>query len=267
MARRSKNKEINVFSISAIDLFASGMGVFIILYMVLIPQITKVQPTDPTGERPKASQEELEGVKQRLAQSEQKVEELEERWMAAEREKEQLTKQLEEMKTSAQAQATAQAKAKAKAKAAAPRKPPPMPPGGRPAPKPKPFVQVRANWKHPGADLDLIVIDPEGNEYSPEKTKHEDKAGAHMGNAQSGPAFEMYQNMAAQTGEYLVYVVLRQPEFAAVNFVVSANYGIGNNRNNEPIKTPVLVVDGNNPRKLVYRIVVDEGEIQVNEAD
>ncbi len=37
MARKKKNRDINVFSASAIDLFASSMGVFIILVVVLFP--------------------------------------------------------------------------------------------------------------------------------------------------------------------------------------------------------------------------------------
>ncbi len=42
--RRRKNKEINIFSISALDLFASAMGVFLLIAIVALPYYLKVDP-------------------------------------------------------------------------------------------------------------------------------------------------------------------------------------------------------------------------------
>jgi hypothetical protein len=42
--RRKKNKEINIFSISALDLFASAMGVFLLIAIVALPYYLKVDP-------------------------------------------------------------------------------------------------------------------------------------------------------------------------------------------------------------------------------
>ncbi len=47
MAKRKKNREINVFSTSAIDLFASSLGVFIILVVILFPYFRKTSTTPP----------------------------------------------------------------------------------------------------------------------------------------------------------------------------------------------------------------------------
>tara|TARA_B100000749_G_scaffold279661_1_gene273169 strand:- start:158750 stop:159682 length:933 start_codon:yes stop_codon:yes gene_type:complete len=43
--RRKRNSEINVFSTSAIDLFASGMGVFILLMVAVLPNIINISKT------------------------------------------------------------------------------------------------------------------------------------------------------------------------------------------------------------------------------
>ncbi|MEO0335122.1 MAG: hypothetical protein AAF202_01930, partial [Pseudomonadota bacterium] len=42
-----KNREINVFSTSAIDLFASALGVFIVLVMILFPYFGKTSKEPP----------------------------------------------------------------------------------------------------------------------------------------------------------------------------------------------------------------------------
>ena len=42
--RRKKSKEINIFSISALDLFASAMGVFLLIAIVALPYYLKVDP-------------------------------------------------------------------------------------------------------------------------------------------------------------------------------------------------------------------------------
>jgi hypothetical protein len=42
-----KSREINVFSTSAIDLFASALGVFIVLVMILFPYFGKTSKEPP----------------------------------------------------------------------------------------------------------------------------------------------------------------------------------------------------------------------------
>jgi len=42
--RRRKSREINIFSISALDLFASAMGVFLLIAIVALPYYLKIDP-------------------------------------------------------------------------------------------------------------------------------------------------------------------------------------------------------------------------------
>ena len=65
MARRKKNREINVFSASAIDLFASSMGVFIILVVVLFPYFGNKSKKEPTKQ--------LQAIKQELKKTKEIV--------------------------------------------------------------------------------------------------------------------------------------------------------------------------------------------------
>ena len=49
---KKKNREITVFSISALDLFCSAMGVFMILCFVLFPYYQKKEPVPPVPTKP-----------------------------------------------------------------------------------------------------------------------------------------------------------------------------------------------------------------------
>ena len=61
---RLRSKEINVFNMSALDLFASALGAFILITLVLFPYFPN------TGD----SQERVDEVKAQLAQSEAELE-------------------------------------------------------------------------------------------------------------------------------------------------------------------------------------------------
>jgi hypothetical protein len=43
-----RNREITIFSLSAIDLFCSGMGAIMVLMVLLMPYYKKTSPTKPT---------------------------------------------------------------------------------------------------------------------------------------------------------------------------------------------------------------------------
>ena len=44
---RRKSTELNIFSMSALDLFASAMGAFILLFLIVLPYYMKENPIDP----------------------------------------------------------------------------------------------------------------------------------------------------------------------------------------------------------------------------
>ncbi len=78
--RRKKNRDINVFSASAIDLFASSMGVFIILVVILFPYFGNKSKTESTPtqlsmkEQFETLQKEIEQTRQDLVKKDEVIE-------------------------------------------------------------------------------------------------------------------------------------------------------------------------------------------------
>lgn len=51
--RRKKKKQLNIFSMSALDLFASALGAFILITLILMPYYENVAKNDPKKSPPK----------------------------------------------------------------------------------------------------------------------------------------------------------------------------------------------------------------------
>ena len=68
---RSRNRDINAFSVSALDLFASALGAFILMSVVLMPYFLRVDPEEvqKLERRLKEAQAEHNATKQKLQQS------------------------------------------------------------------------------------------------------------------------------------------------------------------------------------------------------
>lgn len=67
---RRRNREINIFSMSALDLFASGMGAFILIMLILMPYY--LNKARPLQEKVKDLQAKLAGVEKQLEQCRRK---------------------------------------------------------------------------------------------------------------------------------------------------------------------------------------------------
>lgn len=63
--RRRGNREINIFSMSALDLFASALGAFILIAIIALPYYLNTTKT-PTPPQPLISKQELENLKKQL---------------------------------------------------------------------------------------------------------------------------------------------------------------------------------------------------------
>lgn len=68
--RQRRNREINVFSMSALDLFASGLGAFLILMLILFPYYKKDSDASAAVNK---KQEALNSCEQKLQQSQQSL--------------------------------------------------------------------------------------------------------------------------------------------------------------------------------------------------
>ena len=224
---RLRSKEINVFNMSALDLFASALGAFILITLVLFPYFPN------TGD----SQERVDEVKAQLAQSEAELEaagaELEQtssELAQAGAEIEQLRAQLKpgleqelqavkEQLSACQAQREeAQAALNAcqtrqrdaasmdTALGACEQRSQRMQQELQSCEQQlrKKFILVVISWSTKD-DVDLHIIDPAGREYYYEKKFHSGSRAKLEEDNTRGPGNEIWLHPAAEAGRYRVY--------------------------------------------------------------
>jgi len=86
---RSPNRELAIFSVSAIDLFASAMGSFILIAIVLFPyylKTTTVEEAESLAADAQTAEEKVEAMEKQVAALQEALKEAEQRVQAAEAE-------------------------------------------------------------------------------------------------------------------------------------------------------------------------------------
>ena len=217
---RLRSKEINVFSMSALDLFASALGAFILISVVLFPYFPN---TGDSQERVDEVKAELEQANARLqetnAQLEQTSAELEQARAqldpALEQELEAVRGQLGSCRTerreaqaaldSCQAQQRAAASA-GSALGACENRNQQMQQELQSCEQQqrKKFVLIVISWST-GDDVDLHVIDPAGREFYYEQKFHSGSRAKLEEDNTRGPGNEIWLHPAAEPGKYKVY--------------------------------------------------------------
>ena len=150
---KTRNREINIFSMSALDLFASALGAFILLAVVALPYFGN------TGNSP----ENVAKIKKELKQAKSKL---------AACQKKSKKQQSDLNKCSAQLK--------------------------------KKFLLVLMSWKTKG-DVDLHVVDPNGNEFYYKKRSFPGTSAKFEEDGTKGPGNEIWLHPAATPGKYKVY--------------------------------------------------------------
>lgn len=169
---KRRNREINIFNLSMLDVISGAMGAFLIIMVVLLPYYKK-----ESIDFEKALKE------SRLA--EQSAQE-------AQRQAQENLRAAQEALQSAQADAQAnRQRADTAAKQLA-----------------KTFLLVHIEWDTKFQDVDLHVIDPSGVEFSFERRTHPGRAGALSVDSQFGPGNEVWSNPTAAPGDYRIYANL-----------------------------------------------------------
>ena len=179
---KKASKEINIFSMSALDLFASALGVFILIAVVLFPffpytetyeQLIEEQAkSEELQEQLEAEQARSAALREQLAQAQaQKDAEdrLQSRLETCEANLEQTQKDLQECSRIAK----------------------------------RTFVLAVMSWAT-GDDIDLHVIDPSGRRYFYQSARHSGSpAELEVDNTQ-GPGNEIWLHPSATPGKYTV---------------------------------------------------------------
>ena len=224
---RLRSKEINVFNMSALDLFASALGAFILITLVLFPYFPN------TGD----SQERVDEVKAQLAQANADLEETSAELEQASSELEQTSAEIEQLRAqlkpgleqelqalreqlnACQAQRE-EAQASLNACQAQQRDAASMDSALGACEQRnqrmqqelqsceqqlrKKFVLVVISWST-NDDVDLHIIDPAGREYYYEKKFHSGSRAKLEEDNTRGPGNEIWLHPAAEPGRYRVY--------------------------------------------------------------
>lgn len=182
---RRPNRNIEIFSISALDLFASALGAFILVAIILFPYYLKDQE----------SADKLATLKAEAAKAQAESQQA----LAA---KDEQLKQRQAELTSEVAKSLALQRQLDQSRSS----------------QGKPFLVVGIRWTTAAADVDLHVTDPAGNEFYWFKN-NANRGDFPASSAElsydmtSGPAVELWQDAAASPGVYGVdYVANALPE-------------------------------------------------------
>ena len=173
---RTRSRELNIFSMSALDLFASALGAFILIAVVLFPYFPN------TGD----SAERVAEVRAQLAQAQSQLQALQSQLGACEEQRrasvsqdalgacESHNQQLESNLETCQAQAR------------------------------KKFLLVLMSWGS-SDDIDLHVIDPAGREFFYQSRSFSGSRAKLEEDNTRGPGNEIWLHPAAEPGTYRVY--------------------------------------------------------------
>lgn len=179
---KRRNREINIFNLSILDMITGAMGAFLIIMIILLPYYKK-ESIDYQQELQQARvAEEAARTAVQAAQAAQRV-------------AEEATRKAEELTRTAQADAQQnRQRADAATQQLA-----------------KTFLLVHIQWDTKYQDVDLHVVDPGGTEYSYEHKSYPGRPGVLSVDSQFGPGNEVWSSPNASPGSYRVYANLYNP--------------------------------------------------------
>lgn len=176
---KPRNREINIFNLSMLDVISGAMGAFLIIMVILLPYYKK-ETIDYQRELQQSRA--AEETARKAAQAAE----------TAQRAAEESARKSEESARVAQAEAEQnRQRAEASAQQLA-----------------KTFLLVHIQWNTKFQDVDLHVIDPAGAEFSYEHKTIAGRPGMLSVDSQFGPGNEVWSIASAAPGQYRIYVIL-----------------------------------------------------------
>ncbi len=186
------NRELNIFSISALDLFASAMGAFILLTVILFPYYQKNAKIV----------EDLNKIKNQLAQTQQQLSEcqtqqttLQNQLSESQAQQTQTQHQLQECEQANSQNQTQLQQCEQQRQACEDK-------------LKQTFLAVVMKWTTSQQDVDLHVIDTQGQEYYYQQKIFNGYNAELSVDTTRGPGIEIWENPRAKVGEYKIYANL-----------------------------------------------------------
>ena len=213
---RGRGREINVFSISALDLFASALGAFILISIVLMPYFLRVdrEVVERIRQELEQTTAELEATHRQLAQALDELQQCRQREAACLQEVAHLRGEVERLQgelrraQSASEQAQDELRQCQEDLHACKEK------------LSKTFLAIVIKWSTEQHDVDLHVIDAAGKEFSYRTRTIPGRPGELSVDTENGPGVEIWEVPVAPAGEYQVlYTFFRRhdnPDAATV---------------------------------------------------
>ena len=271
---KRRNREINVFSMSALDLFASALGAFILLAIVIFPYFPNTarvpalaSPTPPAPPAPDL-QPQLEEVRRQLADTQRQLVEARNDAVEPEALRDRLADAEEQLAESQSRLADAEADAAeldgihgrlavAEEQLAEARELGDSLQEALAEERRRKFLLVTISWDR-NDDVDLHVVDPRGNEYYYAERRYAGSPARFEEDTVAGPGNEVWLHPRVEPGEYAVHYRLFNKRSNSVDVRGSVVHSHGR----EELRTTRLQVQGNT--QFVASVVVDgEGNVQV----
>ena len=176
---KPRNREINIFNLSMLDVISGAMGAFLIIMVILLPYYKK-ETID--YERELKQSRASEAIARQAAQAAE----------AAQLSAEAIALTAQQSERAAQADANQnRQRADAAAQQLA-----------------KTFLLVHIQWGTKLQDVDLHVVDPTGTEYYYEHKSFPGRSGTLSVDSQFGPGNEVWSTPNASPGDYRIYANL-----------------------------------------------------------
>ena len=204
---KSRNREINVFSMSALDLFASALGAFIVVSIVLMPYFLHVDPEEVARLRQELQQEQSTSaeIRRRLEEAQSELQECRQQEAACREDLAALQQEvarLRDMLDQAQAE-LAEARedlrqaqnelqqCRAELDVCEEK-------------LSRTFLAIVIQWSTEGHDVDLHVIDTAGERFYYQNKTIPGREGELSVDTTRGPGVEIWEVAVAPVGEYQV---------------------------------------------------------------
>ena len=197
---KTRNREVNVFSMSALDLFASALGAFILISIVLMPYFLRLNPEDVADLRRELRQEQntsaelrrrLDEAQNELQRCRQQEAACREDLAALQQEVDQAQAELAEAREDLQQTQSELQQCQANLDVCEEK-------------LSKTFLAIVIQWPTEIHDVDLHVIDPAGERFY-YRNKGTDRASGQLSaDTTNGPGVEIWELAEARVGEYKV---------------------------------------------------------------
>ena len=197
---KSRSREINVFSMSALDLFASALGAFILISIVLMPYFLRVDQEEVHRLRSALAQAQsaLAETRQQLREAQSELQQCLEREAACRRELDELRREADRLRGELEQARNEARQARSELRQCQ---------GELDACEEKlskTFLAVVIQWETRAHDVDLHLVDPAGNEFYYGKSTFPGAPGELSADTTCGPGVEIWEVAEAPPGEYRV---------------------------------------------------------------